>query len=483
MSELPPGWALANLPDMLMQEGVFSDGDWVDSKDQDPDGDVRLIQLADVGDGSYRNRSARFLTSSKAQELGCTFLQPGDVLIARMPNPLGRACLFPGDSKASVTVVDVCLVRPSSGGVSPRWLMYTVNAPQARRAMVPFEMGTTRKRISRKNLARIPLPVPPLAEQERIVAAIEEQFSRLDAGVAALERVRRNLKRMRAAVLRAATLGMLVPHDPSDPSAESWLMASGKPAVVGTPDGPKFPPGWAFTTIGALKTWSLYGPRFSSDDYVVEGTPVLRTTDITDTGRILVGQAPKLALARGELEKYRVHVGDVLITRTGSIGTVAYISDEQPAIPGAYLILYRFGLPVQFSEFLFYRLQSPQVQSQLVGKSAGIGRPNLNAPSIDGIVVGVPPWDELLRIVGEVRAQLDSIDRLDDVLRAAGARVAASRSSILAAAFSGKLVLQDTTDEPASVLLERIAGERASSNGHTPSRVRKPRTARTKVPA
>src|SRR6266568_6955653 len=103
MSELPPGWALANLPDMLAQDGVFSDGDWVESKDQDPGGDVRLIQLADVGDGSYRNRSARFLTSSKAHELGCTFLQPGDVLIARMPDPLGRACLFPGDAKASVT--------------------------------------------------------------------------------------------------------------------------------------------------------------------------------------------------------------------------------------------------------------------------------------------------------------------------------------------------------------------------------------------
>lgn len=78
----------------LLSDGLFVDGDWVESKDQDPDGDVRLIQLADVGDGVFRDRSSRFLTSEKAKELRCTFLEPGDVLVARMPEPLGRACIF-----------------------------------------------------------------------------------------------------------------------------------------------------------------------------------------------------------------------------------------------------------------------------------------------------------------------------------------------------------------------------------------------------
>src|SRR5882724_5654232 len=100
MSEkLPEGWAEAELTEAIGPGGVFVDGDWVESKDQDPAGDVRLIQLADIGDGEYRNRSARFLTSAKAAELGCTYLDPGDVLVARMPEPLGRACIFPGDRK------------------------------------------------------------------------------------------------------------------------------------------------------------------------------------------------------------------------------------------------------------------------------------------------------------------------------------------------------------------------------------------------
>ena len=63
----------------LSDADVFTDGDWVESKDQDPNGDVRLIQLADIGDGQYLSRSNRFLTSSKAKELRCTYLKKGDV--------------------------------------------------------------------------------------------------------------------------------------------------------------------------------------------------------------------------------------------------------------------------------------------------------------------------------------------------------------------------------------------------------------------
>jgi len=65
VSELPRGWATAKLGDVISRDGLFIDGDWVESKDQDPGGDVRLTQLADVGEGRFRNRSNRFLTAEK----------------------------------------------------------------------------------------------------------------------------------------------------------------------------------------------------------------------------------------------------------------------------------------------------------------------------------------------------------------------------------------------------------------------------------
>jgi len=132
---LPEGWVRAELSDLVGRDGFIVDGDWVESRDQDPNGEVRLTQLADVGDGCFRDRSARFLTRSKAVELRCTYLAPGDVLIARMPDPLGRACVFPQMQRPCVSVVDVCIVRTGVNGVDPRWLMFAMNAPATRRSI------------------------------------------------------------------------------------------------------------------------------------------------------------------------------------------------------------------------------------------------------------------------------------------------------------------------------------------------------------
>ena len=163
-------WPLTSLATVLKQADVFVDGDWVESKDQNPDGDVRLIQLADVGDGFYIDKSSRFLTSAKAAELRCTFLAPGDVLVARMPDPLGRACIFPGDSKRSVTVVDVCIIRPTPQHQDARWLMHCFNAPAHLRehpqgvAADPAEQGTPPDAVPHER-ARARAHQPPDAGQ------------------------------------------------------------------------------------------------------------------------------------------------------------------------------------------------------------------------------------------------------------------------------------------------------------------------------
>jgi type I restriction enzyme S subunit len=207
---LPPGWALTTLPELAGRTGAFTDGDWVESKDQDPEGAVRLVQLADVGDGFYRDRSNRFLSSSKASELNCTFLAAGDVLISRLADPIGRACIFPGDARPCVTVVDVALFRGAqAGGVDHIWLKNSINAQQFRSEIDQAASGTTRKRISRKNLGSLPLPLPPLNEQRRIVAKIEALQERSKAAKAALDAIPPLLEKFRQSVLAAAFRGDL----------------------------------------------------------------------------------------------------------------------------------------------------------------------------------------------------------------------------------------------------------------------------------
>lgn len=178
------GWPQSELGTFLADADVFVDGDWVESKDQDPNGEIRLIQLADVGDAQYLDHSTRFLTKQTALRLKCTALKVGDVLVARMPDPLGRACIFPGDAKESVTVVDVCVIRPANTGPDPIWLMSALNTSGFRGLIARQATGTTRERISRGNLSRLRMITPPI-ELQRV-------FSKRFAAIQALGRTHRD---------------------------------------------------------------------------------------------------------------------------------------------------------------------------------------------------------------------------------------------------------------------------------------------------
>lgn len=188
-----------NFTELVTSNGLFCDGDWIEKKDQDPNGVVRLIQLADIGVCEFKDKSNRFITEAKAEELNCTYLQKGDILIARLPDPLGRACIFPFEGKY-ITAVDVAVVRVSGVDVNPKYVMYMINSPQFRNEIKQYESGTTRKRISRKNLDKIDFEMPPLAEQNRIVSRIEELFSELDNGVEMLKKTKQQLAVYRQAV-------------------------------------------------------------------------------------------------------------------------------------------------------------------------------------------------------------------------------------------------------------------------------------------
>lgn len=192
-----------NFSELVAPDGLFSDGDWIGKKDQDENGTVRLIQLADIGVCLFKDKSAKFVTEAKAQELNCTLLQKGDILVARLPDPLGRACIFPLDGKC-ITAVDVAIVRITRQDISPSYIMYMINSPGFRAKIKNFESGTTRKRISRKNLDKIQFDIPPLSDQESIVSRIEELFSQLDASVSELKTAKERLKAYRQAVLKEA---------------------------------------------------------------------------------------------------------------------------------------------------------------------------------------------------------------------------------------------------------------------------------------
>lgn len=217
------GWYVSKIKELISEIGLFSDGDWIESKDQDPNGGIRLIQLADIGDGVFLNKSNRFINNDAFERINCTELQSGDVLVARMPDPLGRACLFPDIGKRSITAVDVAILRPCNSIINNRWLVYAINAPMIRAQMHLLASGTTRQRVTRKNLGEIELTVPHMKEQQAIVRRIESMFAYADRLEARYTSAHAQVEKLTPSLLVKAFRGELVPQDPNDEPASALL--------------------------------------------------------------------------------------------------------------------------------------------------------------------------------------------------------------------------------------------------------------------
>ena len=117
-------WLRVPISETIGRIGLMNDGDWIISQNMDNNGDIRLIQLADIGIGEFLNRSSKFITSQKLIELNCTELKEGDILISRIANPIGRACILPKLHQKAITAVDVTILRPDPNIADNYYIMY-----------------------------------------------------------------------------------------------------------------------------------------------------------------------------------------------------------------------------------------------------------------------------------------------------------------------------------------------------------------------
>lgn len=147
---------------------LFVDGDWIESKDQSDRG-IRLIQTGNIGIGTFINKAdkARYISEETFNRLKCCEVKPGDILISRLPDPIGRACVIPDSTGKMITAVDCSIVRLKNILFSDFFIAYT-QSDQYLNQIIKYTTGTTRKRISRKNLGKITVPVPSLVQQKTI---------------------------------------------------------------------------------------------------------------------------------------------------------------------------------------------------------------------------------------------------------------------------------------------------------------------------
>lgn len=446
MSELPKGWAEASVEELSGVGGLVSDGDWIESKDQDPNGRVRLIQLADIGDGEFRNRSSRFVTEKTARRLNCTYLALGDVLVARMPDPLGRACIFPGVGQPAITAVDVFIWRAAKNATEPRWLMHSINSSDVRDTLAGEAGGTTRQRVAGGRIKQLKLPVPPLPEQRRIAAKIDSLTAKSKRARDHLDHIPRLVEKYKQAVLAAAFRGDLT---------REWRREH--PLTFPYPRTP----------LSSVLADIRYGTA-KKCSYGEGRTPVLRIPNIQN-GAIVLSDLKSSDFAKSEYDKLRLSAGDLLLIRSnGSLSLVGQSAVVAAPAEGmlfaGYLIRLRFQLDRLVPQFAHFWMRSPEVRLEIerAAKSTS-GVNNINSRQLEVLQIYLPDIDEQNELVRRIETAFTWIDRLADDATSARKLVDKLDQAVLAKAFRGELVPQDPNDEPASVLLGRIRAERAGA--------------------
>ena len=159
----------------------FGDGDWIERKDQSENG-FRLIQTGNVGIGEYLDKEdkSRFISEETFNRLKCTEIIEGDVLVSRLPDPVGRACIVPKLNDRMITSVDCTIIRFNKNILLPELFVAYSKTSAYYEKLKNFISGASRDRISRKNLGQIEIPIPPLDIQQQIVAEIESYQKIID---------------------------------------------------------------------------------------------------------------------------------------------------------------------------------------------------------------------------------------------------------------------------------------------------------------
>jgi len=455
LSGLPCGWTSASLADLIAPDGIFSDGDWVESKDQDPAGEIRLLQLADIGDGVFVDKSNRFVNDSKFEQLRCTEVFEGDVLIARMPYPLGRACLAPHLRRRCITVVDVAVARPGAYSVEPKWLMHFLNAPQVRQVIEMQSSGTTRRRISRGKLAQLNLPIPPLCEQERIADKLDFLFAQVTACRSHIDRIPDILKRFRQSVLSAATTGELTREWREERSEElEWEMSSIAEIATQVFDGP-------------------FGSHLKSKDYVDSGVRVIRLENIASLRFIEEKRTYVSREKYDSLKKHTLEAGDILFSSfVDEEVRVCMLPDglDGTAINKADCFCIRAHRVRCLPEFLLLRLAAPSTFDVLDDSVHGATRPRINLGQLRSIQFPLPTLAEQHEIVRRATVLLGFADSLERRLELVRHLLERTTPSMLAKAFRGALVPQDANDEHASELLANLRAKKANGSINRPGK-------------
>lgn len=458
MSDLPKGWAGAPLGDLCTPRSGRVKAE--------PDDDRPYLGLDDI-----ESETTRILGWKRAGDYrsASAEIEPGDIVYARLRPYLNKVCL---SDRLALGSAELIVMEPTAA-VVPRYLLLCLSSPDFVRFADLVSDGD-RPRVKWKQIAEYEIPLPPLAEQKRIVAAIEEHFSHLDAAEASLDRAlsaARALERSAALVIRAEAdesvrSEVLATREARWLEAVEQKLAAHPAASKGsleapTPpsaDLPVLPAGWQWSTLDEV-THFVVDYRGKTPPRAESGVPVVSAANVRDgvveiDDTRLVSEATYLDWVRRGLPDR----GDLAITTEAPVAAVGLWPGGGPYLPTRRVMVLKTGLPD--NRFLMHALRHPEAQAHIRRHMRGTTVPRILKPQLMATPIPLPSASTITRLVGEVEAVASRVESARSAIEHASSTSAILRRSVLASAFNGELVPQDPSDEPASALLDRIREQR-----------------------
>jgi type I restriction enzyme, S subunit len=383
---IPMDWNMVNLKDAA-QDGsdTFVDGPFgseLKVSDYTDDG-IMLIQLQNIGEGLFYSENRKYTSENKYRRLLRHSTQPGDIVIAKMSDPVARACIIPPIRDKFLVVADCVKLRPNEHEFDKRFLLYTINSDYVRKQAVGLSKGTTRLRINLTELKNLKILRPPLPEQQKIasiISKLDELIEKTDQIIEQTQRLKRGL------IQKLFTEG--IGH------------SDFKKTSIG-----EIPREWELTLSADLITFVTSGSRNWAKYYSETGPIMVRITnldhdtiysDFTNIQRVMPP-------AGTEGVRTRVKPNDILVSITADVGMVAVMPDlASEAFVNQHIALVRLKEGYSSKYIGRYLSWHGGGFKQFKQIQRGVTKVGLSLDDIKNVWIPLPPKIEQEKIVSIV---------------------------------------------------------------------------------
>ena len=396
IKDIPSSWEINKVKYLATEPGtLFLDGDWIESDVIEESG-IRYLTTGNVGAGFYKEQGSGYISEKTFSELHCLNVYPGDLMISRLNEPIGRSCIIPDTESRYVVAVDNVVLRPNAN-YNKKFIMYGMNADGYAEHANMIARGATMSRISRSQLGQFWLAFPNIEEQQAIADFLDKECAQIDSIAADLEKQIALLQQYKKSLItETVTKGL----DKSVPMKDSGVEFFGK-----------MPAHWKVSKTKYVADISIGLVTTMTANYVDEdGVPLIRnsnirTNHIDDNGMVYLSKE----FAKANIGR-ALHKGDIVTVHTGDVGTSAIINETYHMSHGFATIISRLKTKTVNNQFLCWLYNSEIFKEMSIAYSTGDGRQNLNLYDFVDFYILIPTLKEQMEIVNWLNLKCTEID-------------------------------------------------------------------------